>query len=67
MSYTFTNQQGEGVNNIVTQVDDTDNYEYTIYDIAYDYEFSCPLSYRFYESYWYNYWDSNTETYVSGW
>ena len=37
MSYAFTNQQGEGVNNIATQVDDTDNYEYTIYDIAYDY------------------------------
>ena len=53
MSYNFTNQQGEGVNNIVTQVDDSDNYEYTVYDIGYDYEFSCPMSYRFYESYCY--------------
>ena len=51
MSYAFTNQQGDGVINIVTQVDDTDNYEYTVYDIGYDYEFSCPMSYRFYESY----------------
>lgn len=57
----------------MTQVDDSDNYEYTVYDIGYDYEFSCPMSYRFYESYWgydysaevYSFIDqSYTETYL---